>query len=163
MGQALMRYGEKIKDIESREQLPLLTESYFEFCRNAYQESKIQFFRNIWLNGILRREKSFDEKIEVFELVASLTEEQIKTLKYIYYQQAGIEFKQRKPAHIDELATALAVDRNRAQQICISLQGRGMLHDYGIGRYGYPGPVQFVMTDFLIILVSYIVAPEDAN
>ena len=62
MWQTIMEYGDKLKYLELKEQLPALTESYFEFSKNTYQQSKIKFFRNIWLNGIIKEDK-LDQKL----------------------------------------------------------------------------------------------------
>lgn len=161
MEKAIQQHEKKLKNLESKGQhISVLTERYFEYSRRTYQQNKIEWFRNVWLNGILRGEDSLDQKFEVFDLVSTLTEEQIIVLKYMYDNQNENDFLERKPVHISQLAKALGFDTRRSQQICISLQGRGLLHDYGIGKYNYHGPVSFVMTDYVSFLVLYIIDPE---
>ena len=159
MAQTIQQFENKLLNLEIKNQIPALTEIYFEHSSRTHQKGKIEFFKNIWINGILREDKKIDEKIEVFESVSSLTEEQIVVLKFIYNFQHNNDFLQRKPVGITQLAEALGYDIIRMQQICISLQGKGLLHDYGVGKYNYPGPVNFVMTDYVSLLVSYIVEP----
>lgn len=82
---AYLELNSKIKnhqvDIERIEQLPTLLEIYIDYSMEAYQLEKIEYFKNILVNGIIDHDRMLDEKVHIFSLAASLTSDQILVIK----------------------------------------------------------------------------------
>jgi len=164
--QALCWHSQELLRLEQSylsQQGPMLTYSYFEHCKRTFHPSKIELFRNVWFNGLVNVDRRPGEKSRMFDLVASLTEEDIFTLRIIYDRQHSLASSDREPVHIDDIGAALNVESAYAQQICVNLQARGLLFDSGIGKWGYKGPVRFVITDYAKLLVEYITEPSSAG
>jgi hypothetical protein len=156
-------YGNQIEELKRDYlslQAPQLFYMYFDFSKKTFQQSKIEFFRNVWLNGLLKVDRRLGEKTAIFELVAILTEDEILTLKIMFNEQQLPGFQERKFVDIEKIAQTLNIEREYSQHICVSLQSRGLLYDYGIGFFDYPGPVHFVLTDFSRLLIEYITEPD---
>jgi predicted transcriptional regulator len=161
---AIQKYSEQLTNLEEKyfsEQVPSLTYKYFELSKRTFESQKIEFFRNIWLNGLINTDKQSGEKASIFELAGILTSDEILALKIFYDEQHVLEFKDRKPTHIEKIAKVLNVEISYAQQISMSLQSRGLLLDYGIGKYGYKGPINFVLTDYAKLFAEYITEPKN--
>lgn len=166
--QAIFRFGTIIKEhVENHEDnFSSLSDSYFEKSKSCHQKQKIEIFRNIWFNGIINTEREFDEKEFIFELVESLTYEQIITLKYIYYTVEN----RRKVTEIidnDESTICVSVDEISkehkmsgiyVQQLCANLVGRGLLRSARKTEITTQ-PTQLMPTDYLSILTEYIKEP----
>lgn len=139
-----------------KKQLPDLTRLYLENSKNTYDSNKIEYFKNIWLNGIISDEETLEEKAYVFEMVAALLSIEIKILSIFQKKQGSDSFNERKPISTEKLAEEINLDYDRTQQICISLSGKGFLHDYGLGRFDYDGPVNFIITDYVNLIKKYL-------
>jgi hypothetical protein len=161
--QAIQKYSEQLTALEQdylSQQAPQLTYKYFDLSEKTFEPSKIELFRNIWLNGLINVNRRSGEKSAIFDLVATLTEDEILALRVMFDEQYSLEFKERKPVHVEKIAQVLNMEIEYAQQICVSLQSRGLSADFGIGTYGYKGPVNFVITDYSKLLVEYINEPN---
>ena len=147
--QAIIEIIKKQISIENsiKEQLPDLTRLYLENTKATYDSCKIEYFKNIWFNGVISNEETLAEKAYVFEMVASLLAVEIKILSIIQKRQGNVSFNEREPVSIETLAAEINLDYDRTQQICISLSGKGFLHDFGLGKWDYEGPVNFIITD----------------
>jgi len=149
----------EIEDLYKKEQVAELTYIYLERCKETRQQEKIKYFRNIWFNSITDADRAFDEKAYVFDLVGSLRIEQILVLKYVHEKQANTKAKDRIAVEVKNIAKALDMENEHVQQICISLQGMGLLHT-GLGPRREQGPNMFSMTEYVKLMGDYIKAPE---
>jgi hypothetical protein len=159
----IQKYRNQLSVLEQTyfsQQAPSMTYRYFELSQKTFESQKIEFFRNIWLNGLLDVDRQSEEKTEIFKLAGTLTKDEILALKIFYDVQHMLELRERRPINIEQIAQALNMKIEFTQQICISLQSQGLLLDYGLGKYGYKGPVNFVMTDYAKLLVEYITEPK---
>ncbi|MBN2250990.1 MAG: MarR family transcriptional regulator [Candidatus Altiarchaeota archaeon] len=142
---------------------PELTNLYFEHCKNTYDREKIKFFRNVWINGMIKDDRDLDEKAYVFDLAASLTLDQIMVLRHIYksFSNESNDFR------VEDIAKELKIDKARVQHLCISLQGQGLLQVMDLkgvptkGGYEPMGDV-FRMTDYVNDFVMYLIEPDFA-
>ena len=163
--QYLLDFGKNIKNaMESNKQESCaLTELYFQKSRENFQVEKIRYFRNVWYSSINDYEKSFDEKQNIFELLSSLTLDQIKMLKYIYDQIEGtvfngvktFDFNTTSPIGMETFATENNLKYAYVQQNCISLQGKGLLHP-GAGTYISFQARSFIPSEYVNILIEYL-------
>ena len=112
------------------------------------------------MNGILSLDESLEEKAYIFEIVAALSSVEIVVLSLFQKKQGSKPFDQREPITIKELSEEIALDSNLTQQICVGLSGKGLLHDYGLGRFDYKGPVNFIMTDYVNLIGRYLFSSE---
>ena len=158
-------FGQNIKvALESNKQESCaLTEIYFQKSIENYQIEKIRYFRNVWYNSINDCEKSFDEKQSIFDLLSSLTLDQIKMLKYIYDQIEGVifngvktfDYNTTKPIGMETFATENNLNYAYVQQNCIYLQGKGLLHP-GAGTFISFQARTFVPSEYVNILIEYL-------
>jgi hypothetical protein len=145
------------------QQGPELMNMYFEHCKNTYNRERIKFFRNVWINGMIKGDRDLDEKAYVFDLVASLTLEQIIVIRHIYKNSSD----KSNNVRVEDIAKELKIEKTRAQHLCISLQGQGLLQVMGPmgahigGGYGSLGDV-FRMTEYVKDVVSYMMEPDFA-
>ena len=153
--------GQKFNEMEisyKEEQVTELTYMYFDNCKKTMQEGKIKYFRNVWFNSIIDTTKQLDEKAYVFDLIGRLRIEQILVLKYIFEKQGNSKPRNRIAVELKDIAKKLQVKPEFAQQICISLQGMGLLHT-GLGAVRTSGPDKFFMTDYVTLIGKYIREP----
>ncbi len=142
-----IRKCNKVLDPRNEEELTL-SNMYFERCKETYQINKIKVYSNVWINGLLEENLNLDEAAYVFDLIATLTWEQLLVLKVIYDRDTAsrnstINSEVKKTDMVDYVAKELNIESSFAQQLCISLEGKGLLADAGIGAFDYPGPVNF--------------------
>ena len=156
--QAIIEVSKRQISIDNsiKEQLPDLTRLYLENTKATYDSSKIEYFKNIWLNSVISDEETLAEKAYVFEMVASLLAVEIQILSILQKKQGNVSFNEREPISIESLAEETNLDYDRTQQICISLSGKGFLHDYGLGRFDYEGPINFIITDYVNLIGKYL-------
>lgn len=137
-------------------QVIALTEMYFDHSMRAYQIEKIEILKNAFVGGVLDYNKTLDEKENIFNIVSSLTIEQICILKYCYDNK-----DKYPPPHgiqISVMAHELKLSESYVDQLCLNLEGKGLLfgilssRPYGGGR-GYG---QYIIGDFLDYLIKYI-------
>jgi hypothetical protein len=158
-----IRKYNRVLDPSNEDELAL-SNMYIERCKETYQINKIKVFSNVWINGLLDKNRSLEEAAYVFDLVATLTLEQLLALKVIYDRDTAsrksmINSAAKNNAIIDYVAEELKIERAFAQQLCISLEGRGLLADAHIGAFDYPGPINFYMTDWVKNFIKYIIEP----
>lgn len=138
------------------QQGPELMNLYFEHCKNTYSQEKINFFRNVWINGMIKEEQNLEEKAYMFDLVSSLTLEQIQTLKIVYDEKRILD--------IGEISERTGIDNTATRHICLRLQGAGFLQIADIGGIGQRcGGNEFVGTEYLKILAGYLMEPDTTS
>ena len=162
----ILKYEDILRNLEKEyieQQGPELMKLYFEHCKDAYNLERIEFFRNVWINGMIKDDRDLDEKAYVFDLVASLTLDQIMVLRHIYKNFSD----ESNNVRIEDIAKELKIEKARAQHLCISLQGQGLLQVMETrgavieGGYGPLGDV-FRMTEYVKDVVSYMMEPDFA-
>lgn len=165
------RMFDKIINPENEQDIDLLI-IYLERCRETYQLSKIRIFSNIWINGLIYRERGLEEKAYVFNLAALLTLEELRVLQFIHKQQgftpsvsASMDgVKVMKPsASTQEIADAFEITKEYATQLCIRLQGFGLLYPAGLtvaNIEGFNLPENFAITEYVDTFIKYILEPE---
>lgn len=140
-----------------KEHLAELTYLYFEKSKETYDSRKINYYKSIWINGIVGTKDTIEEKIYVFNIVASLSIDELTILRLMDEKQGNHNFMQREPVSIKEISSQLEFSIELSQQLCIALIGKGLLYDWGIGRMDYEGPVSFVVTDYVKLISKYLV------
>jgi hypothetical protein len=141
-------------------QVIALIEMYFDHSMRSYQLEKIEIFRNAFIFGVLDYDRTLDEKENIFNIISSLTIEQIRILKFIYDNHFGADTLDKKTV-IGELKLA----EPYVQQLCQDLIGKGLLigcMDVGVID-GYGGFSKYYIGDYLEILIKYIKEPIDVN
>jgi vesicle coat complex subunit len=123
---SISEYEDRFRSLENEylgQQGPELMNLYFENCKNTYNRKKINFFRNVWVNGMTKDDRDLDEKAYVFDLVASLTLDQIIVLRHIYKNTTN----ETDTLNLAYIAKELKINEARAQHLCTNLQSRGLL------------------------------------
>lgn len=148
---AIIWLGKKQLQLDSsiEQHVPDLTSLYFEKSKESYDTQKIGYYKNIWLNGVLSDKETLEEKAYVFNIVSSLSVDEILVLSLLAGKQARHDFQKREPLTIKDIADQNHLSTQRSQQLCIGLAGKGLLHDYGLGRWDYDEPFKFVITDYV--------------
>lgn len=166
LAQGIDQNGSKIEQMNEvylKEQLPLLTDRYFEESIKTHVHEKIRLFRNIWINGLLSTDRSLSEKTIIFDIIASLTEDEITALKYFWEKTNELRGKKKTATvHIvvDDIAQAVGVDKTYAQQLCIRLRSQGLVSDTSEGwAIGHGPPEKFAIMKFTEVLLRYISDP----
>ena len=102
---------------------------------------------------------NLEEEEYIFDLLASMRLEEISVLKIVY-----AKFSLDSPPFVDvsEIARALNIDLAHVQQICITLEGKGLLHhDNSLDTWvGHNLPTRFATNEYVRILVKYIMEPR---
>lgn len=159
--EAILYLGNKqaVLDSSINQQLSELTYLYFQKSQETYDNRKIEYYKNIWINGVISNVETLEEKAYVFNIVSSLSIDEIILLASMVRRQGLHTFRDREPMTINDVAGQLGFTTHRSQQLCIGLSGKGLLHDYGLGRYDYAGPVKFVITDYVMLISKYLERP----
>ena len=144
-------------DIEHIEQqLPALLEQYIDHSMEAYQLEKIEYFKNILVNGTVDYDRDLDEKAHIFSLATSLTSDQILVIKLVYDSKRSMK--------VEEISDALSIDKAYISQLCISLTGAGLLYKImgdsinvfdGFSQASVPTN-EFMATEYTKQFVDYI-------
>jgi hypothetical protein len=146
-------------DLSVRQNVTDLTYLYFEKSQESYDIRKIEYYRNIWLNGLTSHDESLEEKAYVFNIVSTLSIDEILVISFMAGKQEQVDFQERRPVTVNDVAQQLNFSVHRSQQLCIGLAGKGLLHDYGLGRTDYEGPLNFVITDYVLLISKYLCKP----
>lgn len=138
------------------EEFPKLTEMYIDHSRQASDISKIYAFRNIWINGLLADDRSSSEKEIAFDIVQSLSEDEINALKFIYDTSKNSDTGRNPHINFNDVAEALSIEPAYAQQLCVRLRTQGLVGESSTGMsFGSGPPVTFQLMEFTDILISY--------
>ena len=147
-------------------QVIALTEMYFDHSMRAYQLEKIGIFRNAFICGVIDYDRTLDEKENIFNLIASLTMEQIRILMFCN------KFCNKLPRHENNLiyssviADKLQLDESYIMQLCSNLIGKGLLigMDYSKSVRGpVAGHYIYHISDYLEYIIKYISEPDEPN
>jgi len=165
---SILKHQDMLRNLEKEyleQQGPELMNLYFEHCKNTYNLEKIEFFRNVWINGMIKDDRDLDEKAYVFDLAASLTLDQIIILRHIYEKFNS----ETNDVAVNDIVEALKIEKTRVQHLCISLQGLGLLQ-YTTNDVGgwmredtdlnVIGGNYFRMTEYVKEFVMYIMEPD---
>lgn len=140
-----------------KQQLPALSEVYLDHSMKTYQLEKIEYFRNILINGPADYKSEFDEKINIFDIIESLTIREIRILEYVHNRS----FKLGTMMKIEELIAAFvdpSIDAVYLAQLCHNLVGKGLLSrvsDYG--KYDAQGiTIGYKKAGYTDRLIEYI-------
>ncbi len=142
-----------------------ITELYLQKSKETYQEDKIAYFKNIWFNGIIDNQFNFDEKVYVFELISSLTFDQINILKYIE-EQFRIQWESyskdnsqgEPPIRLEQYAEKEHLNIDYLIHLCVDLQGKGLLRQAKLSHIEAE-PKGFVPTSYVMHIVTFLNEP----
>jgi hypothetical protein len=154
---SILKHQDILRNLEKEyleQQGPELMNLYFEHCKNTYNRKKIEFFRNVWINGMIKENRDLDEKAYAFDLLASLRIEQVLVLKLIYESLLS-------EMRVNDIASTLNIDLIKTKHICSSLEGLGLLvpKNATFGSLSSGEPEYFGITDYIKIVVGYLVEP----
>jgi hypothetical protein len=165
------RMFNRIINPENEQDIDLMM-MYLERCRETYQLSKIRIFSNIWINGLIHRERCLEEKAYIFNLASLLTLEELYVLQFIHKQQGyvipsgdvleGVKLK-NPSASTQKIADAFGITKEYATQLCIRLQGMGLLYPADITFANISGsapPQNFAITEYVDTFIKYILEPD---
>jgi len=131
-------------------QMPILSDVYLDTGMRSYQIEKIEYLKNILVNSIIDYDRELDEKISIFNLLDSLTISQIRAAIFV-----NVNYRIMK---LEEIAHELGVENAYARQICMSLNGMGLLNITDIGGWGQrSGGNEFGPTEYGKQFVAYVV------
>lgn len=160
---ASVQYSYQIERLEKlylSTKLPVVTYLYFEYSERTLYLSKIRLFRNIWLNSLFAEDRSLSEAQIIYDIIQSLTEDEIEALKFIYHE-SKLETTEMKHIHINSVAEALNVELAYAQQLCMRLRAQGLIGESSEGiSFGSGPPATFRLTGFTETLIRYVAEPS---
>jgi hypothetical protein len=169
------QYEKRLNLLEEKylqEQVIPLTAKYLILSKDAYQRDKIEDFCNIWINGVLNEKASFGEKAYVFDLIASFRLEELLVLKIVnskslHIPSLGGSLSGIQPSegftHISEISRELKITETHAQQICLGLQGRGLLRIRATmgDLAGQTTPREFAANEYVDTIRKYLLEPHN--
>lgn len=146
-----------------KEKANSLTEKYFEEAKNV-ETDKIEYLRNAYLFGINNAETTLSEDKSIMSLISSLTMNELNILVYSVKKLGNISHKEQRESQetlkritLEEITQNINVSEERAIQSCMSLIGRGLFEDWGIGRFDYKGPRNFIINEYTKIIIDYVI------
>jgi sulfur carrier protein ThiS len=151
---AIYEILQKINNLEIdidriKPQVPALSDVYLDTGMRSYQIEKIEYLKNILVNGVIDYNRELDEKISMFSLLASLTISQIRAVIFVNGNYRIMK--------VEEIAQELSVENAYARQLCMSLNGMGLLNITDIGGLGQgSGGYEFGPTEYGREFVAYI-------
>lgn len=165
MYQTFLEFGNEMKQFMEKDKYKasIVTELYFEKSKESYQEEKVNYLKLVWINSILNYERKLDEKEYVFQLVSSLSVDQIRVIKVVYKgveEKISIFGEQTEDETelcllVKEISQSLNLDNTYTQQICTDLHGRGLLR-YPRGGFINGEPAAFLTTSIVELLNIYL-------
>jgi hypothetical protein len=163
MIKGFLQYGQRIESLEEfylSTKFQEVTLLYFEYSERTLLLEKIRLFKNIWLNGIFAEDRSTSEAAIIFDIIDSLTKDEIRALRFIYKETQAAN-KRWTHINTDKIADALKIEPAYAQQLCFRLRTQGLIGESSQGMTMGSGPPKtFMMTGFTKTLVKYINEPE---
>lgn len=146
----------------TNERLKLLNDEFKFNSRNKFIKylnqsiicpENIDFFRNLFINNILDPKIPNSKINDAYNLVSTLSQNQIQILKYCYDKQKSFTYnelrKDRNPMtskEISKLFPEFSEDYITADLRI--LNSKGLLDDWGLGRMDYKGPTEFIITNY---------------
>lgn len=139
-----------------------LTEIYFDYSMRAYQLEKIEIFRNAFICGVFDYDRTLDEKENIFSLIASLTLEQIRILKFCY---KSVMINGKDSIGINEIAENLHLAESYVDQLCHNLNGKGLIVGVPptLAFRGLRGYGSYRIKSYLEHLIKYIIEPVEIS
>ncbi|MCX6669642.1 MAG: hypothetical protein NTV25_07550, partial [Methanothrix sp.] len=140
-------------------QVIALTEMYFDHSMGSYQLEKIEIFRNAFINSVIDYDRDLDEKENMFNLISSLTMDQIRILKFCY---ESYRFQSRDINFVDIANELKLTSYSYVGQLCHSLIGKGLLvgMGYSVSKSGpFAGYSRYRIGNYLDHLIKYIIEP----
>lgn len=143
-------------------QVIALTEMYFDHSMRAYQLEKIEIFRNAFIQSVIDYDRAWDEKENIYNLIASLTMEQIRILKLCY----ELPHNENYLIYSTNIVEELKLDEPYIIQLCSDLIGKGLLIGMDNSR-SVRGPMAgyyvYRIGDYLEYIIKYISEPNELN
>jgi len=159
LAKVISQCGYRIEQLEKSYlsvEFPKLTSMYFEHSKQTTDILKISIFRNIWINGLLANERTSSEKSIIFEIIQSLSDDEINALRFIYDTSKSAETGEIPHIHIDDVAKFLEIEPAYAQQLCVRLRAQGLVGESSTGlSIGSGPPTTFKLMEFTDILIKY--------
>ena len=132
---------------------------YLYHCKEIRDEKKVKYYARIWFESVTNYEQPLDEKEYIFSLISSLTTDQIKVLKFIYDKVSTMlkedEESGKRPFGIEGFAKTNKLNYPYVQQICIDLQGKGLLIPGGESIIS-SNPHSFLTSDYVDTVIIYL-------
>jgi hypothetical protein len=156
----LFEIEDKIDQIV-HDKVSVLLEDYFNFCRTT-DYNKIEYFKNVFITGIISIETSISEEKNIFDILEKLDLIQIQILKILYEKQKERSYQSLRgdytfKVNIVELNGIITdITEPKLKQFCSDLIGKGLIEDWGIGRNDYRGPEDFIINDFTKFFIKKI-------
>ena len=118
-----------------------LTRAYFYYSRIAFHKELIIHFRYLWCNSINNIEDSSEEQVFMFNMLSSLTLDNIKILKLVYNSyksdtREGLKVGQRGVSSVEAISSKLGFSNDYSKTLCLSLVGKGLLIDANVNPFG---------------------------
>jgi hypothetical protein len=146
-----------------KEKANTLTDKYFEEVKNVERE-KIEYLRNAYLFGMNNAETALSEDKNIMSLISSLTINEINILIFSVKKLGNISHKEQRESQetlkritLEEIVININISEERAIQSCMSLIGRGLFEDWGIGRFDYKGPRNFIINEYTKLIIDYAI------
>ena len=140
------------------EKVPILIEQFFQYSK-IIEDEKIEFIRNSFFYGVQNSASRISEDMQIMELIKNLTLDEISILVYSVKKLGNISYEQQRESFdritLDEIVNSLNIKREKAVFSCMSLIGKGLLEDWGIGRLDYSGPKNYIINDYTKIVIQY--------
>lgn len=155
-----------LKQDLSSEKVYFLTHLYFEYSQRTQHLSKIELFRNIWLNGVLSIRHDFNQEFSAYKVLESLSEDEIKVLIEVYNRQVKEDSDAAAVVvNINDLTAHFGYDETAyIQQIGARLQSLGLFGDIATGSFLSKKPAtHFFITDYGKKFVNWILEPDNVN
>ena len=151
---AICEIKQKISELEIdidriKPHFSVFSDVYLDTGMRSYQQEKIEYIKNILVNGIVDYDRDLDEKITMFSLLDSLTISQLRAAIYV-----NGKFRIMK---VEEIAQELGLEITYARQLCMSLNGMGLLNITDIGGIGQgSGGYEFGPTEYGKQFIDYV-------
>jgi Asp-tRNA(Asn)/Glu-tRNA(Gln) amidotransferase C subunit len=141
----------------------ILTEQYFEEVKKVETE-KIEYLRNAYIFGLENAESTLSEDKNIISIISSLTINEINILVYSVRKLRMFSHKEQRESiesgkriTLEEVIKNIGLSEERAIQSCMSLIGRGLFEDWGVGRFDYNGPRNYIINDYTKLIIDYAI------
>lgn len=154
----------KVIDETTKKKIPLLTDAYSHYSSQIIYKELIIAFRNIWCNSIFNGQDDLKEQLKMFDLLASLTTDQIKILKKMDYAFKS-EFRETlKPDQkgvqwVNNIASDLGIEKEYTQMLCLGLVAKGLLKDASAANPSMGIAAAFRIGDYFNKFLKYVMSP----
>jgi hypothetical protein len=145
---------------ENKEKADYLVERYLDTSRRV-DNNKIESLRNVICNGFIGV-SSFSDTDIFLDAIEKLHLIQVEIVVICYQEFLSNSANKIRISFIKE-SLSIDLDESRIMYFTSDLIGRGILADWGVGKYDYEGPVNFSMTSFGKDLYLSLIEPQKHN